>query len=192
MDKNPVEWLLARNPGVSRAAWGLFFCVATTTTAAFVILPKPAFVTVLPFFYLAGYAFKLLAFSAGCDFFLRERKSGGMELMLTSMLTASEIRTGAVFGFARPILTAFACSAGIWMCFGVAAIAIAGSSADSMVLLAAIAVVSAMDLVSVLTTSLLSGAEFPSYRKAAGMAWIRGIAAPTVLVVAFRDRKSVV
>ena len=55
-----------------------------------------------------------------------------------------------------------------------------------MVLLAAIAVVSAIDLVSVLTTSLLSGAEFPSYRKAAGMAWIRGIAAPTVLVVAFR------
>ena len=184
MDKNPVEWLLARNPSVSRIAWGLFFCIAMATTAAFVVLPHRRFVELLPSFYLVGYAFKLLAFSAGCDFFLREKKTGGMELMLTSMLTAGEIRTGAVFGFVKPMLAAYACSAGVALCFGAVATTVSDADVDSLLILSGIVAVVALDLLSALTTALLSGAEFPTYRKSAFMAWVRGFVAPSVMVVA--------
>lgn len=192
LDKNPVEWLLARNPSVSRIAWALFLCIAMAATGAFLALSHRSFVELLPFFYLVGYAFKLLAFSAGCDFFLREKRTGGMELMLTSMLTAGEIRTGAVVGFMKPMLAAFACSAGIVLCFGTVATAVSGADHRNLLALIGIVAVVALDIVSALTTALLSGVEFPTYRKAASMSWIRGFVAPSVLVVALHAEAGLV
>lgn len=108
LGRNPTEWLIRRNTSVAASSWGLCISAIAVMGGFAFFYPSLDAEILLPMGYLFGWGFKLLALTAGCDAFMREKKNGTLEFILATPMTPEGIRRGFFIGLARPLFRAFA------------------------------------------------------------------------------------
>ncbi len=105
LDLNPILWLAGSNSGMWWRFWAVPLSGMALVFAILQLSPSPlAFAGATYFFWLLGFVMKSLVAFQACRFFVDARRSGALELILSTPLTSREIIRGQWLALKRLLL----------------------------------------------------------------------------------------
>jgi ABC-type transport system involved in multi-copper enzyme maturation permease subunit len=101
---NPILWLIGDEPTLRRIVWALVALWAALITIFSWQIGNEAVLVPIYATKLFGFAFKIIAASQACRFFVESRKSGALELLLCTPLRNRDIIRGQWLAMRRILL----------------------------------------------------------------------------------------